>query len=225
MNVDFKKQLYSITGGPVNPPKNVMQYFYNAVRFESCPEKKWLDEIDKLMNKYKKINRNSDIWTTNHYQYEVWELYCDMCRAMPSMSTGCTGFDGDIAENTNGGEGSETNSKECENKIAGDCAGTPTHGISIDSSEIAKLIDKGLSIKNTLSENGQKQVNDFEKMVNMLFANFNKKTGGGSGINSYSGVFNPRATMRDDYRYFERSIVSNGNNKFGSLHLNLILDR
>ena len=235
MNVDFKKQLYSITGGPVNPPKNVMQYFYNAVRFGNCPEKKWLNKIDELMNRYKKINRNSDIWTTDRYNCEVWRLYYDMCHAMPSMPTECAGFDGDIAENTNGGEGPETGSKECENesvsteksenKSTGDCTGALAHGISINSSEIAELIDKGLSVKNALSESQQKQVSDFEKMVNMLFTNFNKKTGSGSGINSYSGVFNPRATMRDDYRYFERSIVSNGNNKFGSLHLNLILDR
>lgn len=221
INVDFKKQLYSITGGPVNPPKNVMQYFYNAVRFGNCPKKKWLDKIDELMNKYKKITRNSDRWKTNNYHYEVWNLFCDMCDSMPSMPTGCANFDGDIIENTNGGENSKTGVK----KSTDDCAETFTHDINIDSSEIAELINKGLSIKNTLSENKQKQVNDFEKMVSMLFANFNKKTGNGSGINSYSGVFNPRATIRNDYRYFERSIVSNGNNKFGSLHLNLILDR
>ena len=37
-------------------------------------------------------------------------------------------------------------------------------------------------------------------------------------------MFNPRATTRPDYRFFERSMTTQGNNRFGTCHLNLIID-
>ena len=58
----------------------------------------------------------------------------------------------------------------------------------------------------------------------MILNNFNKKNSRGSSINSYSGVFNPRLVARDDYRYFQHKTSVNGNNTFGTFHLNLFLD-
>lgn len=65
---------------------------------------------------------------------------------------------------------------------------------------------------------------NFTKAIAILFDNFNKKTQGGSTYQTYSGVINPRNIAREDYRYFDRLAKQTGNNKFGSLHLNLFLD-
>lgn len=74
---------------------------------------------------------------------------------------------------------------------------------------------KGLSIQRDES---------FTQSVAILFENFNKKCGGGSAVQTYSGVFNPHNVIRNDYRYFDRIARNVGNNKFGAIHLNLFLD-
>ena len=63
------------------------------------------------------------------------------------------------------------------------------------------------------------------KTLEAIINQFNKKNNtGNNGISSYSGILSPRNFLRDDYRYFDKKIGINGNNKFGTLHLNLMLD-
>lgn len=104
--------------------------------------------------------------------------------------------------------------------------GKETEGeIILTKEELENLIKETLGNPFNLSDEGKKEIDKINKALTIMFTNFNKKNSGGNGINTYSGIFNPRAVTRKDYRYFERSITNNGNNKFGSLHLNLFLDR
>lgn len=57
-----------------------------------------------------------------------------------------------------------------------------------------------------------------------IFASFNKKNNTGSGMTAYTGVFNPRNVARKDYKYFDKKCSVNGNNKYGTCHLNLFID-
>lgn len=65
---------------------------------------------------------------------------------------------------------------------------------------------------------------DFTQKVAILFENFNKRCVGGTAIQTYSGIINPRNVVRNDYRYFDRIAKNVGNNKYGSIHINLFLD-
>lgn len=94
--------------------------------------------------------------------------------------------------------------------------------MSID--DMKELISEKLSKYPTMNGEQCNRLDEFQKTVEMIIGNFNKKNSGGSGINAYSGVFNPRAVVRKDYRYFERSMSIQGNNRFGTCHLNLIID-
>lgn len=90
--------------------------------------------------------------------------------------------------------------------------------------QIKKMVGASLAKHPPLSDKKQKQLDDFTKTAETIISNFNKKNNGGSGVNAYSGVFNPRAVVRQDYRFFERSMTTQGNNKFGTCHLNLFID-
>lgn len=57
-----------------------------------------------------------------------------------------------------------------------------------------------------------------------IIANFNKKNKGGNGSVGFSGVFNARNCVRDDYRYFDRKCNSHAQNTFGTVHLNIFCD-
>ena len=151
------------------------------------------------------------------------------------------GEDGEDTEDENGqgeGEGEEEQGEgEGEgNPGEGDADsdaqtiinGSPQYGkphkSSLSPDDIKKLFQKTLSVAPNLSQAQIDKLADFQKRAEIIIGNFNKKNKGGSGINAYSGVFNPRAVMRDDYRYFERSMTTQGNNKFGTCHLNLLID-
>lgn len=90
--------------------------------------------------------------------------------------------------------------------------------------QLTEMVNDALSNHTGLNENLLAQLNDFQKKAEVIIGNFHKKNNGGSGINAYSGVFNPRAVVRKDYRYFDKPVTTQGNNKFGTCHLNLIID-
>jgi len=98
------------------------------------------------------------------------------------------------------------------------------HESPLSSEQLKRMVGASLGKQSGLDEAQVEKLNEFQKTVEMIIGNFNKKNKGGSGINAYSGVFNPRAVARKDYRFFERAMTTQGNNKFGTCHLNLIID-
>ena len=98
------------------------------------------------------------------------------------------------------------------------------HESELTPEQVKKMVGASLGRNPNLDEAQVQKLADFQKAVEIIIGNFNKKNKGGSGINAYSGVFNPRATARQDYRFFERAMSTQGNNKFGTCHLNLIID-
>ena len=248
-NVNFRKQLYDIHGG--NPPQatNVEQAFYNAVRF-GLGTGKVQTEVNKILKKYAKLNRSSSRYDGNicsaNYEYEIDELYNLIKKEFKSdpdafnQPKGQQGKSGnmqlDQLKSGSGGEGKDEEAKadgqgnkpekgEGEEKQVALSEDKDEHGIEIDAEQLKRMVGASLNQKSDLSAGEQEKLADFQKTVEMIIGNFNKKNSGGSGINAYSGVFNPRAVARKDYRFFERSMATQGNNKFGTCHLNLIIDR
>lgn len=197
--VDFKAQLYAINGEPTKP-SNSLQKFFNIVRYRSGDARN-VAKVTKIINKYKNINRASDYYQTGSYFNDIFDFYREIRH-------------------------------EEEDKTA-DTKNTPESSIQSDEEisgplsleEIIELMEDATQNPFGLVGNKAKEAENFAKSLNLLFANFNKKNSGGNGFNTYSGVFNPRAVTRKDYKYFERATPVNGNNKFGTLHLNLFLDK
>lgn len=124
------------------------------------------------------------------------------------------------ADGEGNGEGEE--GKESQ----GNGHGKPGHGrgVALNPKTIKDVIDHAFDINTNLNETQRQELSDFQKTAEMIISNFNKKNSGGSGVNAYSGVFNPRLVGRQDYRYFDRSMTTQGNNRFGTCHLNLFID-
>lgn len=122
-----------------------------------------------------------------------------------------------------GEESSENKGNEEEREGESEKA-VPSHKVNTDLDTIKRMIGRSLSNGVKLSNKERDKLNEFQRTAETIISNFNKKNAGGSGINAYSGVFNPRAVARQDYRFFERSTSTRGNNKFGTCHLNLIID-
>lgn len=240
--VDFRKQLLDIHDGHVPQAKDAQSAFFNAVRF-GLGTGKVQKEVNRIINEYAKMNRNTrryDINGTSYYEQDVNDLYKLVCKEFkknpeefqPQGGSG-KGKPQEMDKMGNTKPNGKEQSNECENENgegendkleeSESHKGEP-HECELSPDEVKKMVGASLGGHPNLDKAQVAKLAEFQKTVEMIIGNFNKKNKGGSGINAYSGVFNPRAVARKDYRFFERAMTTQGNNKFGTCHLNLIID-
>lgn len=244
---DFRKQLYDIHGGHAPRAYNAETAFFNAVRF-GLGTGKVQTEINRIKKEYASLNRASTYYGSGddigwlRYVRDINNLY-DMIerdfRSNPDAynQEGGEGEKKDM-DKTASGQGDKDGKSKDKQKASeseqGD--GEPTEMDSdtpsmsdddmpeMSREEVHRMVGKALGKQPNLSDAEVQRLNEFQKTVETIIGNFNKKNHGGSGVNAYSGVFNPRNVARKDYRYFDRAMTTQGNNKFGTCHLNLIID-
>lgn len=116
-------------------------------------------------------------------------------------------------ENGENGEGKQGQGKKSE--VDGEPEETEEKGRS----------GGNISLRDKMAKINAKFIDDnIVKQLEIIIQNFNKKNNSGNGSVGYSGRMNPRNFLRDDYKYFDRKVSVNGNNKFGTCHLNLFID-
>lgn len=229
LDVDFKKQVLHINGFKSldevpNPAPTAMAKFYSVVRF-GIGEKKFVDEVDRIIKDYAKFNSSTYLWQTYSYIDEVKALYRAITGEEPpteNIITASVPFDADGEEDTEGentATPSDVDEETEEEKNGDDVEGKPCHGRKnpLKEKEIEKLI------KSTFINNKYVDTKLTDEL-SMILENFSKKNNSGSALAGYSGTFNTRAVVREDYKYFERKASINGANKFGTFHLNLFID-
>lgn len=219
--VDFRKQLYDIHGGHAPKATDAKSAFFNAVRFglgTATVQK----EVNRVIKTYATLNRISPRWSADdidvsHYEddiYELWRMVQNEFEKHPEEFSDPNGEGQGVPSSKQGeinGEFAEKTSKDLTE-------------IETNMEQLKRMVGASLSKDAGLKSAEKEQLDSFQKTAETIINNFKKKNSGGSGINTYSGVFNPRAVARKDYRYFERSMSVQGNNKFGSCHLNLFID-
>jgi len=248
LDTDFKKQLLEIHGNKIPKATNQDTAFYNAVRFRHAPadilkdveniirtygnllrkgkEDKWYDYRRAIYNLYEKVGKE---FTRNRSAFQPKdgeEQEGNAQQTLDNIKQSASGDsqngkkqagqgqqDGNEGEEEREGNGEKTYSAEVKDNLSKEMR-----------EKMQKAFGGGLSPQPQLGKEEATALNDFTKTAEMIIGNFNKKNNGGCGINAYSGIFNPRAVSRPDYRYFERSMTTQGNNKFGTCHLNLFID-
>lgn len=245
--VNFRQQLYDLHGG--HPPRAVDadSAFYNAVRF-GLGSGHIQKEINRIMKKYAGMNRTTPEYSyrsgqvsSDDYTYEVHDLYRQIAKDFkanpenyqPKSGEGQQKQMDKLQQGQGQGEKDDKQKQEQngsdnadgeESQEMPDRIGDSEHEIESSKEQVKRMVGASLGKAPSLNKDDQKRLEDFQKTAEMIIGNFNKKNAGGSGIHAYSGVFNPRAVVRKDYRYFERAMTTQGNNKFGTCHLNLIID-
>ena len=123
---------------------------------------------------------------------------------------------------------SDTDDTEDDAKSNKDCAGENTEedndeeGDSFEDAEFTKeeASDFINAVKaKVTNKNMQREI---ERILNT--ANKNTKKNGGA-INAYSGVFDPRSVVREDYKYFVQQNRNGHVKAFSKINLNLFIDR
>lgn len=249
MDVNFKQQLFNIMGETPNVDVNdPLSVFYSVVRYR-YGKKEWTDKVAELIRKYSQINRNSDSdWDkprnqrVDYYYYDIMGLWEQIKNDITNKSTPNDESDfeqaeqdlSDLLPNVEKGKASSVPNKEAENtnkrskedsgESVDEEANLDTETEADGQNELKERISEILNNKYTENPKTTSRLNQFQKNLEMLIANFHKKNSNGNGYGAYSGVFNPRSVGREDYKYFDRKTSVNGNNKYGTCHLNLVID-
>lgn len=199
LGVDFKQTVRALNGwdGKTKAdPNNPFSVFYHTIRYRDNDDLRKINVVENYILQLCKDKLKGE--SLEYYSKQLWEIITE------------TPYE-DAVEKFFGGEGQQVVEVECGE----------------DEKERGQKNDKGAAknkIKHFFKKNCITRDDDFTKSVAILFDSFNRKTGGGTAYQTYSGIINPRNAAREDCRFFDRLSTQTGNNKFGSLHLNLFLD-
>ena len=213
-NVDFKSNVFLFNGlkvGEIPKATTHFEIFYNLVRFRyGEPDK--LARVKEIIETYKGVNKLSDFSEWRPYYDDIYSLYNDIRTSSVDDIIKSSSFQIDICSDDKDepkegtGEPIETN-VESTGRQDGD---------PLDNDTIKQMFTDVIG-----SSTSKELLDYFQAIVDT----FNKRNNGGSAIGGYSGVLNPRSVGNPDWKIFDRSFSQQSNNVYGTLHLNLFIDR
>lgn len=221
INVDFKANVKHMCGwDKPHEPRNADEAFFQTVRFRyGKPEH--LKRVNQIIERYLSINSScahANGNTLSSYEKSIKALYEDIVNDF---------------ENQEKEEGKEEKKEGEEEERATD--ESSSFG---DEDTVRRWVEEVVQRINCKFEVGElkdaylidrqdtqkKFASSYYDYFYPLFYGYNKRSSGGSAFQAYSGVLNPRNAARDDYRYFDRMAQEKGNNRYGSMNLNLFID-
>ena len=223
INVDFKANVKHICGwDKPHEPRNADEAFFQTVRFRyGKPEH--LKRVKWIIQRYSMINTSrghASGETLSSYEDSIKKLYEDIVK--------------DFEEEEKKKEKKEEKGREeeKEERITDKCPSSEDEGVARGMVQNAvDKINNGFGVGEAVSTFSREKQATQKKFANSyydyfypLFYGYNKRSSGGSAFQAYSGVLNPRNAARDDYRYFDRMAQEKGNNRYGSMNLNLFID-
>ena len=236
MNVNFKKQLLDIHDNTIPPATDSVSQFFNAVRFrQTTPDIN--DKINRLISNYDQL---TDTYGWSQYSERVYKLFQEITGHMPTEEEKQQQQGQGNSEDNNSEQQMNGQSEQEQEQPGEEQSSEEQKKQSLSQEEINKILENATMkdpyhgyLKNVAKSNIQKnaveykpseEAQQFYEKAKIIIDNFNRKNQHGSGINSYSGVFNPRLVVNKDYRFFNKALSNNGNNNFGTCHLNLFID-
>jgi hypothetical protein len=231
LDTDFKSFVFKTNNYHGEAPKDATQLFYQIVRYRLGPSQ-FVNRVTELINKYKSLNRNSDgfacadyadevsqfyrevkdYWTSNQAKKEEKEDNKEEDDSHSSTVTETCNTDKDEEDNT-GKQKIEESTKCNSNNVAND----------IDENTEKQVINDAIENINRQFESMNDE--NFQQEINqILFAKAKAAKMNGSAINAYSGMFDARSVVRQDYKYFVQKNRAGNVKRFSKVKLNLFID-
>lgn len=222
--VNFKSFVKRINHFHGEAPKNADSAFYQLVRYR-IGETEWLERVKELISKYSTLNREGDSYC---YRKDIDNLYKEFTEW----------WDKHLEESKKSSDSSD----ESDNDEAND-TNRPTEEINPDNSDESENTEDEASEMTTENgeEDGEYTADTARELMEQASGSYNDtdlkskidailsriastKKNNGSAINAYSGKFDPRAMVRDDYKYFVQQNRLGHVKAYSKVHLNLFID-
>lgn len=240
LNTNFRELVKLVNNFKGEKPANAKQAFYQLVRYR-VGDKDWLKRLHELIQKYKTLNRRSEyVWeyekdVRNFYEnfmmwYEMNHPELDEIKTQPEVpSTSSCKSDESSESTTESDESGDESDEETDETTDDESNEENDEARNLESDEENES-DESLSSKeidNMMSDVLNELVDkEMIESVQQILQRISKSTSkNGSAINAYSGVFDPRSVVRDDYKYFVQQNRIGHIKAFSKVHLNLFIDR
>ena len=226
MNVDFKTFVKAVNNFKAEAPQTADEYFYQIVRYRVGP-RKFTDRVHKIIMDFAYITRMTSGWYVMDYTDAIDSLYADVVNDFQQKMQ---------ERQTRQESKNEQNSSESSSKSSNDFDDfDKEQNVDLGEEQASEEeIDRDEHLEST-AMNVKKQIKRiFEQLVDSamiadvqkILSNISKATKkNSSAINAYSGVFDPRSTIRDDYKFFVQANRQGHVKAFSKSHLNLFIDR
>lgn len=251
--VDFKELLMLVNDwdGKTEPVCNTpFSVWYSLVRYH-LGKPHFIIKVAKLLKKYRYLHRFSDWWACYDYKDEIMALYRevkedflkDELEKQRKAEEQARAADEEKQQNDNTGMrinvGDDNDAEESDefNEIEPDRVGQSEHEKQLEellnemsNEELQEFFENITSAANEevkqLFERSQVYINPGvqERLANIILANKKVTKSNASAINTYSGVFDPRSVMRDDYKWFVQQNRQGNVKQFSKIKLNLFID-
>lgn len=217
INVDFKANVKHICGWDEPcEPRSADEAFFQTVRFR-YGKPKHLKRVNQIIEQYLSINSScvhASGTILSNYEKSIKALYEDIVNDFESQEKE-EEKEGEEEERATD-ESSSFGDEDSIRRWVEDVVQRINCKFGVGELKDAYLKDK--------QDTQKKFANSYYDYFYPLFYGYNKRSSGGSAFQAYSGVLNPRNAARDDYRYFDRMAQEKGNNRYGSMNLNLFID-
>ena len=208
-DVDFKSNMFLFNGlevGKVPTATNHFEVFYNLVRFRyGEPDK--LARVKEIIETHKGVNKLSRYDEWKPYYRDIYDLYDDITTTSVADAVKSSSFQIDVCPDEKG----EGEPVDIDMEGVGRQDGDP-----LDHDTIKQIFADVVG-----GSTSKELVDHFQAIIDT----FNKRNSGGSAIGGYSGVLNPRSVGNPEWKIFDRSFSQQSNNAYGTLHLNLFIDK
>lgn len=249
--VDFKELLMLVNDwdGKTEPVHDsAFSVWYSLVRYH-LGKPHFLIKVTALLKKYRKLHRFSDYWSYCDYKDEIMALYREVeedfikdklekqRKAEEKQKNNNTGMSMNAGYDNDAEKSDEMN--ETEFNTVGQSEVSPEELREkqleeqlneMSDEELQELFENITRAADEevkkLFENSQVYVNPGvqERLANIILANKKVTKSNASAINAYSGVFDPRSVIRDDYKWFVQQNRQGNVKQFSKIKLNLFID-
>ena len=218
--VDFKQFVKRVNNFHNEKPKTADEMYYQVVRYRVGP-KQFTERVSSIINSYAQITRCSKWQIVYNYEDEIYALYNDIVKYFNEQKQNeNTSNSSDSQSNKNEQQecSSDSSNNQSKNNLQEntDSASDDTHKAILSNKQIKSLIEVAVA---------QYDSTDYQQKINQILSNIKhtaKQTS--SAINAYSGVFNPRSVVRNDFKWFVQQNRTGHIKAFSKIKLNLFID-
>ena len=220
-NVNFREFVKRINNFKNEQPKTAFELYYQIVRYRIGPAK-FLDRVTNI------ILDNTDLisksWYIHEYTRQIYELYRDIEQYFNNKQPN------DKQLNDKQSQNSQTNNNRSA-KTTDDATNQTNNNnannncIQDRSNSDDEDFNNATANEIVLNNVGQYDSSDmYDKLEKILQSIKHSSKQNSTAINAYSGIFNPRSVIRDDYKYFVQQNRIGHVKAYSKLHLNLFID-
>ena len=220
MKVDFKEFVKRFNDYHGEDPQSGDEFYYQIVRYRVGPQD-LVNEVHELIMKYRNISSVKDD-DTYYYEWQVQDFYKKVLDRWQKQEE----------EKRQQQNQQQSNSNEQSSETENDSNVQTSASESDDNAQAATQdvedqLDEEASNPSQLVKDVCEKYNDstVESGIDKLLASLKTtEKSNGSAINAYSGVFNPRSVVRQDYKWFVQQNRLGHVKAYSKFKLNLFID-